>query len=322
MRDTAQRGNSEKDASMLTIKQIETFFWVAKLGTLQRAADKLHITQSAATKRLQEMGARSAVPLFDGTSKKSSLTAKGREVLEQCERLLDSIGRLEEVGNADQHIARVLHIGVTDLVVLTWFPKFMREMSEYYPDVTIQPEIDLSGPLKEKVIDGRLDLAFLPEPELPSSMARLSLGRAQFAWFCPPRSFNDAETISLHELAKYRVIEQSAKSIITVVSSRMFDAIGIDPVRIYGGNNVVALSGLIEAGVGASCLPIDLFARQVREGRMQMVRTNPPAPSISYDAVFLKNPHSALGYAVADIAKRCCDFSRSGLDGEGAVAMK
>lgn len=39
---------------MLTVKQIETFYWVAKLGTVQRAADKLHITQSAATKRLQD----------------------------------------------------------------------------------------------------------------------------------------------------------------------------------------------------------------------------------------------------------------------------
>ena len=294
---------------MPTIKQIETFFWVAKLGTLQRAADKLHITQSAATKRLQELEVKSAAPLFDGTSKKSSLTPRGREVLAQCERLLESIGRLEEFEKTDQHMARVVHIGVTDLVVLTWFPKFMREMSEYYPDVTIQPEIDLSGQLKEKVLDGRLDLAFLPEPELPPSVARLSLGRAQFAWFCPPRSFNEAEIIPLHELAKYRVIEQSAKSIITVISSRMFDAIGVDPVRIYGSNNVVALSGLIEAGVGVGCLPVDLFTRQVAEGRMQMVRTNPPAPGVSYDAVFLKHPHSALGYAVADIAKRCCDFS-------------
>ena len=33
---------------MLTVKQIETFYWVAKLGTVQCSADKLHPTQSAA----------------------------------------------------------------------------------------------------------------------------------------------------------------------------------------------------------------------------------------------------------------------------------
>ncbi|MEO6032812.1 MAG: hypothetical protein ABIP61_13065, partial [Burkholderiaceae bacterium] len=84
--------------------------------------------------------------------------------------------------------------------------------------------------------------------------------------------------------------------------------VGLNPLRIYGGTIVVALSGLIEAGVGASCLPVALFVQQVKEGRMQMVATDPPAPAVSYDATFLKNPHSALGYAVADITRQCCNF--------------
>src|SRR4051794_23732588 len=208
---------------MFTIKQIETFFWVAKLGTLQRAADKLHITQSAATKRLQELEAKSASPLFDLTIKKSTLSHKGREIFIQCELLLDSIGRLREMQKSNQRITRVLHIGVTDLVVLTWFPCFVRKMREYYPDVTIQPDIDLSVTLRDKVIDGRLDLAILPEPEMSPSMAKVELGRAQFAWFCPPGTFDGDKVIPLHKLAAFRVIEQSEKSIITVVSSRMFD---------------------------------------------------------------------------------------------------
>lgn len=62
---------------MLTVKQIETFYWVAKLGTVQRAADKLHITQSAATKRLQDVEAKSAARLFEGSGKKARLSAKG-----------------------------------------------------------------------------------------------------------------------------------------------------------------------------------------------------------------------------------------------------
>lgn len=293
---------------MFTIKQLEAFFWAVKLGTLQRAADKLHITQSAATKRLQQLESNSASPLFDRTVKKSTLTPKGREIFTQCERLLDCIGHLEEVQGSDQHVPRVVHLGVTDLVVLTWLPAFIRRMREHYPHVMFQPDIDLSVSLRDKVLDGRLDLAILPEPELPPSMARVELGRAQFAWFCPPGTFGEGQTIRLQELATMPVIEQTTRSIITVLSSRMFEAVGMNPARIYGGNNVVALSGLIEAGVGSSCLPVALFVQQVKEGRMQMVTTDPPAPAVSYDATFLKHPHSALGYAVADIARQCCNF--------------
>jgi hypothetical protein len=61
---------------MLTVKQIETFYWVAKLGTVQRAADKLHITQSAATKRLQDVEAKSAAR-SKGAARKQDCPRKG-----------------------------------------------------------------------------------------------------------------------------------------------------------------------------------------------------------------------------------------------------
>ncbi|WP_166656211.1 hypothetical protein [Paraburkholderia sp. BL10I2N1] len=38
----------------------------------------------------------------------------------------------------------------------------------------------MSAPLQEQVLDGRLNLAILPEPELPASVARVPLGRASF----------------------------------------------------------------------------------------------------------------------------------------------
>ena len=117
---------------MLSVKQIETFYWVAKLGTVQRAADTLHITQSAATKRLQDLEAKSAAPLFEGGGKKARLSAKGHEMLTLCEGLLESIGRLEAYRDADRRMTRVLHIGLTELVALTWFPAFLQQMREMF----------------------------------------------------------------------------------------------------------------------------------------------------------------------------------------------
>lgn len=297
---------------MLTVKQIETFYWVAKLGTVQRAADKLHITQSAATKRLQDLEAKSAAPLFEGGGKKARLSAKGHEMLELCEGLLESIGRLEAYRDADRHMTRVLHIGLTELVALTWFPAFLQQMREMFPNLILQPQVDMSGPLREQVIDGRLDLAILPEPELPASVTRVALGSARFAWFCRPGEFDNKRTIPLRELGTVPVIEQAPVSIITILSSRGFESAGVNPERICGGNNAVVVGGLVAAGVGVSLLPVDLFRQQIENRLMQIVMTDPPAPLVRYDAIFLTQSHSALGYMVADVARRCCDFSSGG----------
>jgi DNA-binding transcriptional LysR family regulator len=297
---------------MLTVKQIETFYWVAKLGTVQRAADKLHITQSAATKRLQDLEAKSAAPLFEGGGKKARLSAKGHEMLELCEGLLESIGRLEAYRDADRHMTRVLHIGLTELVALTWFPAFLQQMREMFPNLILQPQVDMSGPLREQVIDGRLDLAILPEPELPASVTRVALGSARFAWFCRPGEFDNKRTVPLRELGTVPVIEQAPVSIISILSSRGFESAGVNPERICGGNNAVVVGGLVAAGVGVSLLPVDLFRQQIENRLMQIVMTDPPAPLVRYDAIFLTQSHSALGYMVADVARRCCDFSSGG----------
>jgi DNA-binding transcriptional LysR family regulator len=68
----------------------------------------------------------------------------------------------------------------------------------------------------------------------------------------------------------------------------------------------------VAAGVGVSLLPVDLFRQQIENRLMQIVMTDPPAPLVRYDAIFLTQSHSALGYMVADVARRCCDFSSGG----------
>jgi DNA-binding transcriptional LysR family regulator len=294
---------------MLTVKQIETFYWVAKLGTVQRAADKLHVTQSAATKRLQDVEAKSAARLFESSGSKASLSAKGHELFALCEGLLDSIGRLQAHQDADRHMTRVLHIGLTELVALTWFPAFLLEMRNSFPKVVLQPQVDMSEPLQEQVVDGRLDLAILPEPELPASVAQVALGSARFGWFCRPGEFDSKRTVPLRDLGSVPFIEQAPASVITVLGSRAFESAGVNPECICGGNNAVVVGGLVAAGVGVSLLPVDLFRQQVQNGLMQIVMTDPPAPAVRYDAIFLKRSHSALGYMVADVARRCCDFS-------------
>lgn len=288
---------------MLTLKQLQTFYWVGRLGTLSKAADKLHITQSAATKRLQEVEALAASPLFErGDGRKALLTPSGKDLLRECERLLGLIDALERFKQSSRQPARTLHLGLTDLSAMTWFPNFLLRAKEVYPNITIQPEINLSVPLLRKVEEGRLDFAVVPEPPATPRLDRIPVGEAAFGWFAAPGSFADGPH-ALRELGAKTVIEQSADSIITALCARLWEGSGQQPERIYGGNNVVALAGLVAAGVGVSCLPRVLFDKEVHAGRMQLVQTEPPAPSVVYYGTFLKYPYAALGYVIAELVR-------------------
>lgn len=293
---------------MFTIKQLETFYWVGRLGTVAKAADKLHVTQSAVTKRLQEMEAGVAAPLFEREARKNLLTPVGKDLLAESEHLFELLDRLETMKGLTQQPARMLHVGLTELTALTWFSSFLTRMKGVYPTVTVQPEIDLSSLLLHKVHEGRLDFAILPEMPNADGLARVPLGNVQFAWFAGPGIFPAGEIQTMSSLASQPVVEQSEHSIITMLCSKIWESAGVRPERLYGGNNVNALAGLVAAGVGISCLPVALFEKELEQGKLVMVETNPPAPSVAYSCYFLKYPHAALGYSVAEIARQCSTF--------------
>ena len=53
------------EEAMITLRQLETLHWIAQLGTFERAAIKLNTTQSAISKRIQELEAASGLAVFD-----------------------------------------------------------------------------------------------------------------------------------------------------------------------------------------------------------------------------------------------------------------
>lgn len=272
---------------MLSIKQFQAFYWVARMGTLSKAADKLHITQSAVTKRLQEVEAIAATPLFDAGGRKNVLTLKGQELMSECEKLFIALEELNQLKGSSQQPARVVHVGLTELTAMTWFSRFIKEMKKVYPTVTIQPELDLSSHLMQRLEEGRLDFAILPEPVQVDGLVRLELGAVTFGWFAAQGTFDPHKTHQLRELATVPVIEHSANSIIATMCAQLWDGIGVEPDRIYGGNNVNALAGLITAGIGVSCLPVAMFKREVEHGELQLVATTPAAPLVPLSLIHI-----------------------------------
>jgi len=295
---------------MLTIKQLQAFYWVARLGTLSRAAEKLHVTQSAMTKRMQEAQAAAARPLFERKGRNSQLTQFGRELQAECDTLFESLRAFDELKKLEHQPVRLLRVGLTEMVALTWFADFLRRMKRVYPLITVQPEIDLSLILQDKVEQGRLDLSIVPDVRTSDTLVQVGVGEVQFGWFAAPGVFASGAVHSLQALATQPVIEQSENSIITAACGRLWESAGVWPERIYGGNSVKALAGLISAGVGISCLPIALFKNEVRAGTLDLIRTASPAPSISYSCCFLKNADATLGHRVSEVARECSTFTR------------
>ncbi len=295
------------DAQSITLKQIEIFYWLMKLGSVVRAANKLNITQAAASRRLQELTARCGSPVFPTPRLKTELTEFGWRMLGLCEDVLTAFADLKARRSNANTPETVLHIGITELVALTWFPKFVQQFKKSYPHVVLHPDVDISTSLQEKLIAGTMDIVIIPQPSLTDAMSRVEVGSTLFSWFCAPGTFGKRKRISLFALASKPLLIQGKESGLTMITQKLFASAGLSPRQVFGSNSLVALAGLIESGIGVSCLPRSLFSDLVKQNRLQSIESTTP-PKATYFVAFLKQQQSELYYAAAEIAKQTCRF--------------
>ena len=71
---------SYKGPSMLTFKQMEALYWIVQLGSFEAAASRLNATQSAVSKRVQELERLFEITVFDRAHRSARLTEKGAEI--------------------------------------------------------------------------------------------------------------------------------------------------------------------------------------------------------------------------------------------------
>lgn len=295
---------------MINLKQIETFYWTLKLGTLQRAATRLFITQSAATKRLQELEKHACLPLFETGSHKAQLSAKGTELLEASEGLIHSLAKLDALRGSSRQTLRTVRIGLTELSTVTWFTEFVTRTKAELPDIELHPDVDLSARLQRKLLDGDLDLIVIPQDYVSAAMAAIPLQSIEFTWLAPPKLFAPGTTLSLKQLALWPIIVQGPDSGITQRCEQLFAEQGIEFNHVYGSNSLFALLALIRAGVGISCLPRGLFVGEIERGEFQEVTLQVPPAAVNYQLAFLKHGRTALIDTLAGLAREAAQRNR------------
>ncbi len=78
----------------MTLKQIEAFYWAAKLGGFANAAQRLHVTQSSLSKRAAELEESVGAVLFDRSGKRAHLSDAGQRLIAHAAKMLGLSGTM------------------------------------------------------------------------------------------------------------------------------------------------------------------------------------------------------------------------------------
>ncbi|WP_322063272.1 LysR family transcriptional regulator [Paraburkholderia sp. J63] len=293
---------------MLTFKQVEALFWIVELGSFEAAANKLNASQSAISKRIQELESTFDLEVFDRNRRTARLTEKGEELFLYAKELLERRDEIVERVSAKDVLVRRLRVGVTELTALTWLPQLITAIKREYPKVIVEAEVELSSTLRERLAEDSIDIIVVPGTAATEAFVSTPLATVENAWMCVPEMVPRKTSIPLAEISQFPLLTQGNASGTGMAYGRFLQDQGVHVRRMLTSNNLVAQIGLTVSGLGVSYLPVACLRHLITEGVLGVIQTKPPLPPIQYNAVHRSNHPYSLTREVARLAADCCDF--------------
>lgn len=294
----------------MTFKQLEAFFWVVQAGGFAQAATRLHTTQSAVSKRVQELESLFDTALFDRSMRSARLTEKGEEMFMQARRLLEQRDATVEMFQRPEVLERHVRIGVTELTAMTWLPRLVSAIKEHFPRVIIEPRVDASVMLRDKLLADEVDLMIVPEMFDDQRLVSRRVGVVEHSLMCKPGLVGRRRRLRADELTEYRLLTQDARSGTGRLYNRWLRSIGVKTDDTVFSNSLVALIGLTISGMGISYLPRKCLAPMVESGALEVITVAQSLPSTPYAALCKADRQSGLVASIAKLAQEHCDFGK------------
>lgn len=126
-------------------------------------------------------------------------------------------------------------------------------------------------------------------------------------------TYRDA-VIPLADIAQFPLILQGALSGTGFIYTRFPQKHGIDMQKVLASNSLIAQIGQTLSGLGVSYLPKACLGHMLERGSLDIIRTRPALPPVSYVALHRAEQAHTLTAAIAQLASQCCDFGLNLLD--------
>lgn len=168
----------------MKLDEIEAFVAVVRSQSLSQAADSLHLTQPAVTRRIQNFEEALGVELLDRNTKPLKTTPMGRVVYEQCRAIVREVDTLRHLVADEAPLAGSLRLGVAQTVADVAMLPALQALRLAHPELQARVSTGWGAPLLQKVEDGELDAAIVLLPTnrvLAESLAGEALGALKLA---------------------------------------------------------------------------------------------------------------------------------------------
>lgn len=251
----------------MQLSQLRSFIAIAREQNLTRAADSLHLSQSAISSQLKSLEEKLGVSLFERTSRGMTLSEGGKVLLERAEEVLAACAAL-------QRSADTLSRGITASVTigLNTDPTFLqvsainRRLSLLHPDLNVVFHASETASTGQQLKNGLIDLGFfygtLPDP----AIAQRIITQVSICVAIPTRLIKPGQQLEWSDLAGLPWVWVDDKFPLYQLLAAKLGYLTKPPRQVVSASNEQIVRELVIAGQGVALMREDEARPLAAEG--------------------------------------------------------
>ena len=154
----------------MDIEQVRTFLAVEAHGSFMEAANRIHVTQSTVSARIQGLEHYLGSSLFVRNRAGAALTPAGRRFLRHAKNLMLTVDQAKHDVGLPSRFRASITLGSRIALWDGFLPRWAGQMRERAPDVSICNEIGFEDDLIRRLVEGTMDLALMYTPRYGSGL--------------------------------------------------------------------------------------------------------------------------------------------------------
>ncbi|ABY37074.1 MAG: LysR family transcriptional regulator [Chloroflexus sp.] len=260
---------------MLDLYKLDIFTRVVAAGSLSKAAEQLHMTQSGVSQHIRALEDSLGTELFVRGRRGVELTPAGQRLLAYCEGIFRLVAEAElAVTDVAGLRDGQLTIGVTPGVSAYLLPEWVQMFRQRYPNLAVSAQTGTTPSIVNELRNGSLDLGAI-EGELDSAERDLQqqalrefdqyvvVGRRHPWW--------GRSEVHLQELAGQPMVMRQSSSQTRVWLDHALREQSLTPRIIAELDNLESIKRMVMIGTGLTILPLYAVTAEQEVGALHPI---------------------------------------------------
>ncbi|HKW33590.1 MAG TPA: LysR substrate-binding domain-containing protein [Candidatus Acidoferrum sp.] len=261
----------------LEIRHLKLVAAIAETGSVTRAGNRLHLTQSALSHQLRDAEEQLGVALFERKGGKMVLTPAGERLLQTARTVLCELERAEtEIQQNGARAKGLIRMSTQCHTVYHWLPPRLSFFQRQFPEVEVQLVIEATNNPFEALLEGKLDLAIVNEPIRNRRIRYSALFEDEVVIAVPTEHRLASKSCAAPEdFATETILLYPPKEDSTLLM-KILEPAGIRPRKVREVTLTEAIIEMVIGGLGIAALPKWTVAPQLASGALIGVPLKPP----------------------------------------------